>query len=387
MTADGSKVFFTSKEQLTHEDTDHTAPTSTCGKKASRSPSISIGQRQPATPTMRPGRQLRPPALEHGRRRSELRRRRDRWWWGGGRPVRRRLLPLARAPRRQRRTDRRHPERPQPLRGGPGEGYAPHFVATLESDLTAPSQAQAALRFKPDFASSSPAPRALATDPSSGDVYVLDAAANTVEKFDSAGHLVTSFGDTENETTHEPEPDGRLAGRKTPAGSFSFSVFGIIPPGTLAVDPSTGDLYVPDVEHGVVDRFSPSGEYLSQVPAELPTASPSTPPTATSTSPASSAASRSSPFRRAPLQVLHRTPALRRRRRLRRRYLPEPPRLLRESGTYVYPALRSAKDKRMPHLPPAKLLRTLDPNPSHERRRRSRHRRRLRRRGRPDRPL
>ena len=269
MTEDGSKVFFTSKEQLSSEDSDTQRRPLHVGRRQAAQARLDRAKRRRLR-RMRPGRQLRPPTLEHGRRRSDLRRRRDRWWWGGGRPagdvyfLSPELLAGSEEP-----TDGTQ-NAPNLYVARPGEGYAPRFVATLESDLTVPAKPKLRYAKAQTFASSLAGASALATDPSSGDVYVLDAAANTVEKFDPAGHLVTSFGDTENETTHEPEPDGRLAGRKTPAGSFSFSVFGIIPPGTLAVDPSTGDLYVPDGEHGVIDRFSSSGEYLSQVSANFP---------------------------------------------------------------------------------------------------------------------
>ena len=74
-----------------------------------------------------------------------------------------------------------------------------------------------------------------------------------------------------------------LTGAATPAKSFSFpSVYGS--PAAIAVDnacvqhapaltgkaceefdPSAGDLYVMDAGHGVIDKFSPEGRYLSQI--------------------------------------------------------------------------------------------------------------------------
>jgi hypothetical protein len=69
----------------------------------------------------------------------------------------------------------------------------------------------------------------------------------------------------------------QLTGASTPAGSFSFpaSIYGT--PAAIAVDnskspsdPSAGDLYVMDAGHGVVDKFSSSGEYLNQITGFAP---------------------------------------------------------------------------------------------------------------------
>jgi phosphodiesterase/alkaline phosphatase D-like protein len=91
---------------------------------------------------------------------------------------------------------------------------------------------------------------AVAADDSTGDVYVDDVTNGIIDKFDEDGNLLTSFGDN--------GPDGQLVGSATPAGSFSR-------PAGLAVDQQNGDLYVLDTVHEVIDVFSPSGEYLSQI--------------------------------------------------------------------------------------------------------------------------
>ncbi len=107
-------------------------------------------------------------------------------------------------------------------------------------------------------------PNGIAVDESTGDVYVADLGAlgaGTVYKFDANGEPV-AFS-----TLHS----NALTGATTPAGSFSFpNVYGT--PAAIAVDdstslsdPSRGDLYVMDAGHGVIDKFSPSGEYLSQI--------------------------------------------------------------------------------------------------------------------------
>ncbi len=109
-------------------------------------------------------------------------------------------------------------------------------------------------------------PNGIAVDEASGDVYVADLGSSTasppvppsVSKFDAAGALIESWG-----------TKGQLTG--TPAESFSFpSLYGT--PAAIAVDnstnpadPSAGDLYVMDGGHGVIDKFSPEGRYLSQM--------------------------------------------------------------------------------------------------------------------------
>jgi len=104
---------------------------------------------------------------------------------------------------------------------------------------------------------------AVAVDDNTGDVYVSDVNHAVIDKFDQNGNLIQSFGDT------TPTPDGQLAGLNTPAGSFCPAEYvggcgnqGYIP---MAVDQSTGDLYVIDQGHRVIDLFSSSGTYLRQI--------------------------------------------------------------------------------------------------------------------------
>jgi DNA-binding beta-propeller fold protein YncE len=89
----------------------------------------------------------------------------------------------------------------------------------------------------------------VAVDPSNGDLYVADRGANTIDKFDSSGNLITSYGDT------TPSPDGRLHG--TAAGGFD--------PWGLTVDPSTHDLYVGDIAGDKVDVFNSSGAFQASL--------------------------------------------------------------------------------------------------------------------------
>lgn len=140
-------------------------------------------------------------------------------------------------------------------------GSAPRFITTLESAFTGPQPPEEGRNFLRNFGSFAGA-TGIAVDESNGDIYVADAKANAVEKFDSAGNLITSFGDS------APQHDGKLVGSETLAGSFAEAGESGLP-AQLAVDQSTGDLYVPDVIHGVIDKFKPSGEFLSEVHVEF----------------------------------------------------------------------------------------------------------------------
>jgi hypothetical protein len=88
------------------------------------------------------------------------------------------------------------------------------------------------------------------TGPSAGDVYA--AGFGTVEKFNPDG---TSTG-------------VQFTGEETPQGSF-FLLSENVRSGALAVDGSSGanlgDVYVTDLEHGVVDKFSEAGKFVCQI--------------------------------------------------------------------------------------------------------------------------
>ena len=115
-------------------------------------------------------------------------------------------------------------------------------------------------------------PNGIAVDESSGDVYVADLGTDTVSKFDASGNPVDFSCGTGcaayvkgNELT------------AMPANSFAFPLSAHDTPAAIAVDnsksssdPSAGDLYVMDAGHGVIDKFSPGGEYLSQIGGFVP---------------------------------------------------------------------------------------------------------------------
>jgi DNA-binding beta-propeller fold protein YncE len=103
-------------------------------------------------------------------------------------------------------------------------------------------------------------------DPGDGDVYVANITeglgAGKVFKFDEDGRYAGVA----------------LDGSNTPQGSFNFLSEEAIAENGIAVDdsagPDAGDLYVADTGHGVIDKFSESGQYLCQITgAATPSAS------------------------------------------------------------------------------------------------------------------
>jgi len=111
-------------------------------------------------------------------------------------------------------------------------------------------------------------PGSVAVDESTGDVYVLDAAAGTVSRFDSAlePKQFPALGTNVIDGSSTPECDLLCDG--TPANGFAF-----LGPerDQIAIDnsggPAAGNLYVADPGHRVVDVFAPSGAYLGQFTA------------------------------------------------------------------------------------------------------------------------
>lgn len=108
-------------------------------------------------------------------------------------------------------------------------------------------------------------PTAIAFD-AAGDVYVVDQLDGTVDRFNATGAPL-SF------PAREPYVNGsKLTG--DPSGNFSWH--GVGEQG-VAVNDENGDVYVTNSEAHVVDVFSSSGEYLSQLtgtPASAPISGP-----------------------------------------------------------------------------------------------------------------
>jgi len=81
----------------------------------------------------------------------------------------------------------------------PGDGYTPHFLATLESTLNAPLPPRSVHAFSRSFGSfEKPTAAAIAeAQGEEGDSYVLDTSrtfGGSVEKFDPSGNPIASFG-------------------------------------------------------------------------------------------------------------------------------------------------------------------------------------------------
>jgi hypothetical protein len=141
---------------------------------------------------------------------------------------------------------------------------APHFVATLESSASAPlpPTERALQRSFGHF--EIPAGVAVTRRAGEeGDTYVLDLTneegQGNVRKFDPSGNLVTSFG---------------IGGKIT--GTPPFEELGASKiPTQIAVDndpgsDSYGDIYIPNL-FGGVEKYSPAGVYVGSLAAELPT--------------------------------------------------------------------------------------------------------------------
>jgi hypothetical protein len=149
-----------------------------------------------------------------------------------------------------------------------------HVAAALS--LTATLIAMLAANASPALAETHPSlssfgsftnPNGIAVDEASGDVYVADLGTDSVYKFNAAGNPV-DFSSLKSNV---------LTGGATPAHSFSFPTETYGTPAAIAVDnstspsdPSAGDLYMMDAGHGMIDKFSPSGEYLSAITGFAP---------------------------------------------------------------------------------------------------------------------
>ncbi len=165
---------------------------------------------------------------------------------------------------------------PQQLQAGKGvedapnlyvaeAGGSPRFVTTLESSATAPLP-PAEHPFRRSFGSfESPTGVAVSEHPGEkGDTYVLDLtneeAKGNVRKYNPAGELVSSFG-----------TGGKITGTPPFAGIPAFGL-----PTTIAVDndpasASYGDLYVVNIYEEVIEKFSPSGAFEGSFNVPFPT--------------------------------------------------------------------------------------------------------------------
>ncbi len=94
-------------------------------------------------------------------------------------------------------------------------------------------------------------PDGLAVDPTSGDIWVTDPLTGRVEKYESSGKFLLQFG--------------KLGDKKAGGEEFWESVG----PTGLAVEPSSGDVYVVDGGDARVDKFEANGKYVSDITLPL----------------------------------------------------------------------------------------------------------------------
>ena len=107
-------------------------------------------------------------------------------------------------------------------------------------------------------------PRGTAVDRSTGDLYVAERNNFRVSKFDSAGNFLLAFGyGVADGTTHALQTCGPEASPPT-TRCFAPNFYPLaISAETVAVDQSTGDVYVSD--NWRVSKFTPSGQLVFMV--------------------------------------------------------------------------------------------------------------------------
>ncbi len=97
-----------------------------------------------------------------------------------------------------------------------------------------------------------------------GNVYVVDSGNGRVERFSATGEYLGEFNGSGSY-----EVEGKMeSGPAPPTGAFSpseeTSQIAVDDSGS-PLDPSNEDVYVVDQYHGVIDKFSPTGAYISQL--------------------------------------------------------------------------------------------------------------------------
>jgi hypothetical protein len=111
-------------------------------------------------------------------------------------------------------------------------------------------------------------PQGVAVNESTGDVYVVDRGNSRVEWFSSTGVYEGQFDGSGTFEVKGTVESGTAAGFGGKPGEVETGQFS--PPGGIAVDndpssPSFGDVYVVDVGHSVIDKFSVTGHYEGQL--------------------------------------------------------------------------------------------------------------------------
>jgi DNA-binding beta-propeller fold protein YncE len=126
------------------------------------------------------------------------------------------------------------------------------------------------------------APRGVAVDGSSGssrgDVYVADTFNQRVDEFNPVGGFILTFGGQVNETkvkeveaksgtptqkeVEEEDVCTAASGNVCKAGLEGSGGGQFVNPLGVAVDPSSGDVYVADFSNSRIEKFGPAGEFL-----------------------------------------------------------------------------------------------------------------------------
>lgn len=103
------------------------------------------------------------------------------------------------------------------------------------------------------------------------DVYVADNANERVQELTAAGKFVLMFGKHVNATTGgdlctEVEVEKGAKCQKGEPGAEAGALSG---PSSVAVDPSSGDVYVAEPENGRVDEYTAGGEFVLMIGKEV----------------------------------------------------------------------------------------------------------------------
>ena len=167
-------------------------------------------------------------------------------------------------------------------------GSPPHFVATLESTATDPRPPVLKTHpFVRTFGSLTD-PMGVAADQASDDVYVTDPGNFRIERFDASGNLVSIFGGEVNKTKVEEREEQEakdepvtvtvqevdlctVASHDTcqpgaegvDPGEFSNPAFIAVDNSTSPTDPSVGDVYVGDIGDDEISKFDASGNLIA----------------------------------------------------------------------------------------------------------------------------
>lgn len=110
----------------------------------------------------------------------------------------------------------------------------------------------------------------IAVDPITGDVYQAEREANRVVKYDESGTFILMFGKDVDETTGG-DVCTAASGDTCKAGVAGLGEGELDAPAGVAIDPNTEDVYVNAGTGGLghednrVERFSSSGQYVSQI--------------------------------------------------------------------------------------------------------------------------